>query len=117
VNHDNIGVQQNGQPGRASQIQASQHQLGSIQQSRHSNMIISSPQGVNTIATGGVQQPQQPPRQPGQPITDDDLFNSNYFRGNQEDGPNGEPVDEDYDFDFESSADDDNSVRQNGKRQ
>jgi len=110
---DNIGVQQNNLSGRASQIQASQHQPGSIHQSRHSNMQRGGPQGANAGGQAGAQQPQQPPGQPGHPITDDDLFNSNYFRGERGNEPADDQAEDDYDFDFESSAEDDNPARQN----
>ena len=110
----NIGVHQNSHSARASQIQASQHQPGSIQQSRHGNIARPGPQGSTAGGAGGIQQPVQVPGHPGQPITDDDLFNSNYFRPDQENGQAGGPADDDYDFDFESSAEDDNPARQNG---
>lgn len=108
--HSNIEIQPNPLTHPHQNAGASNGQARPNPASPNPNRMATS--GVEANRPGTSAQPSQPnqPAQRGQ-LADDELFNSNIFN-NENNANNGD----DFDFDFESSADDDNAGRQSGGR-
>lgn len=117
MNPSNVAIQQ-------VREQASDHNqdvVRHVSHSNHSNRSRGNAQARQEIARSNTNHPNRaapsqphPPvqaQQPGAPLADDELFNSNIFRENNENAPN----DEDLDFDFESSDDHQRPNRENGR--